>query len=204
MRHLAATTIRFLLGSTLFLVSTIAAHAFEIYGGAEASATRYSGACNNATGNPSFSGSCDDTGTGGKAFVGLQLIRLTALEVGYIDFGKASASGTVGGNSASPELRANATYLAFVLRGTFFDRLTVYGKAGLDYWRTSGSLGGSLGVSQDADGSSYMYGLGASFRIVGPLGVIAEAERYQNVGDQSSTGKANINAFSLGLVLRFF
>jgi hypothetical protein len=48
-----------------------------------------------------------------------------------------------------------------------------------------------------------MYGVGASFRIVGPLGVIAEAERYQNVGNQSTTGQANINAFSLGLVVRF-
>ena len=48
-----------------------------------------------------------------------------------------------------------------------------------------------------------MYGVGASFRIVGPLGVIVEAERYQNVGDQSTTGEANINAVSLGLVVRF-
>ena len=185
------------------LISVPAAHALELYGGAEGTATTFYGACNNATNNPSFSGTCDDTGTGYKVFAGLQLIRLTAIELGYVDFGKAEASGTLGGVSTSRELSANATYLAFVLRGTFFDRLTVYGKAGLDYWQTTGNLGTSLGTSQNASGTSYMYGVGASFRIIGPLGIIAEAERYQNVGDQSNTGQANINAFSLGLVLRF-
>jgi hypothetical protein len=70
-------------------------------------------------------------------------------------------------------------------------------------WQATGNLGTSLGTSQSANGTSYMYGVGASFRTVGPLGVIAEAERYQNVGNQSTTGQANINAFSLGLVLRF-
>jgi OOP family OmpA-OmpF porin len=175
----------------LAIFSLPAAHAFEIYGGAEGTATTLSGGCNDAT------GSCDDKGTGWKAFAGLQLIPLTAVEIGYIDFGKAQASG-----STSGELNANATYLAFVLRATFFDRLTVYGKAGADYWQTTGSLGTSLGTSHSANGTSFMYGVGASFRIIGPLGVIVEAERYQNVGN-SSTGEANINAFSLGLVVRF-
>jgi OmpA-OmpF porin, OOP family len=175
----------------LTLFSVPAARALEIYAGAEGTATTLSGGCNDAT------GSCDDKGTGYKVFAGLQLLPLTAIEVGYVDFGKAQASG-----STSADLSANAEYLAFVLRATFFDRLTVYGKAGADYWHTTGSLGTSLGTSQSANGTSYMYGVGASFRIVGPLGVIAEAERYQNVGN-SSTGQANVNAFSLGLVLRF-
>ena len=188
----------------MFALSSVpAARALELYGGAEGTATTFYGACNNATNNPSFSGTCDDTGTGYKVFAGFQLIPLTALEVGYTDFGNAQASGTLGGVSTSRELSANATYLAFVLRGTFFDRLTVYGKAGLDYWQTTGNLGSSLATSQSANGTSYMYGVGASFRIIGPLGVIAEVERYQNVGDQSTTGQANINAFSLGLVVRF-
>ena len=188
----------------LVLCNAPAALALEIYGGAEGSATSFTGVCNSATNNPSFAGSCDDTGTGYKAFAGLQLLPLTAIEVGYIDFGKAQVSGTLGGISTSRELSGNATYLAFVLRATFFDRLTIYGKAGADYWQTSGNLGTSLPASsQNADGTSYMYGVGASFRIVGPLGVILEAERYQNVGDQSTTGQANINAVSLGLVLRF-
>ena len=125
------------------------------------------------------------------------------IEVGYIDFGKAQASGTLAGTAVSREMSGNATYLAFVLRGTFFDRLTVYGKAGADYWQATGNLGSSFSTSQNANGTGFMYGVGASFRIVGPLGVIAEAERYQNVGDQGTTGQANINAFSLGLVVRF-
>jgi len=191
MRYRLATPLQ----AVVFLLaisSAPAAHALEIYAGAEGTATTLTGGCNNAAGS-----SCDDKGTGYKVFAGLQLIPLTAVEVGYIDFGKAQTSG-----STSAELSANATYLAFVLRATFFDRLTVYGKAGADYWQTTGTLGTSLGTSQSANGTGYMYGVGASFKIIGPLGVIAEAERYQNVGN-SSTGEANINAFSLGLVLRF-
>ena len=192
MRNRMATLLQIVV-FMLTLSSIPAARALEIYGGAEGTATNLTGACNNAAGS-----SCDDKGTGYKVFAGLQLIPLTAVEVGYIDFGKAQASG-----STSADLSGNATYLAFVLRATFFDRLTVYGKAGADYWQSTGSLGTSLGTSHSANGTSYMYGVGASFRIVGPLGVIAEAERYQNVGDSSTTGQANINAFSLGLVLRF-
>jgi len=160
--------------------------------------------CDGATGNPSFSGSCDDTSSGYKAFAGLQLIPLTAVEVGYIDFGKAQVTGTLRGASASLETKANATYGALLLRGTFFDRLTLWGKVGADYWRTDGSLGqATLGTSQSANGWSYMYGVGLSVRIVGPVGVIGEFERYPNVGKASTAGEANINAFSLGLVVRF-
>jgi len=197
--HLATLRQVVLLFFTLCSAPTVLA--LEIYAGAEGTATDLSGSCNN---EPSgFSGSCDNNSTGYKVFAGLQLIRLTALEIGYIDFGKAQASGTLAGAAVSREMSGNATYLAFVLRGTFFDRLTVYGKAGADYWQATGNLGTSFGASQNANGTGFMYGVGASFRIVGPLGVIAEAERYQNVGDQGTTGQANINAFSLGLVVRF-
>jgi len=64
------------------------AHALEIYGGASGVLSTLSGMCDGATGNPSFSGSCDDTSSGYKAFAGLQLIPLTAVEVGYIVLGR--------------------------------------------------------------------------------------------------------------------
>jgi opacity protein-like surface antigen len=188
----------------LVLFGAIPALGLEIYGGASGVRATLSGMCTGATANPSFSGSCDDSSNGYKVFAGLQLIPLTAIEVGYIDFGKAEATGTLHGVSVSPQSSANATYAAFLLRGTFFDRLTAYGKVGVDYWRADGSLGqATLGTSQNANGTSYMYGVGLSFRVIGPVGVIAEYERYQNVGDESTTGRANINAFSLGLVVRF-
>src|SRR4249920_3953606 len=111
MRYRMATPLQAIV-FLLAISSVPAARALEIYGGAEGTATTLSGACNNATG--SFSGSCDNTSTGYKVFAGLQLLPLTAVEVGYIDFGKAQASGTLSGSSTSPELKANATYLAFV------------------------------------------------------------------------------------------
>ena len=191
-----------LLGVTFCLVPS--AHALEIYGGLSGLHTTLSGMCDGATGNPNFSGSCDGTSTGFKAFAGLQLIPLTAVEVGYTDFGTAQATGTLRGIPVSPETSANATYGAFLLRGTFFDRLTAWGKVGVDYWRANGSLGQTtICTSENANGWSYMYGVGLSVRIVGPVGIMAEYERYPNVGDQGTTGKANIDALSIGLVVRF-
>src|SRR5262245_43044225 len=159
----------------LVLCSTPAALALEIYAGAEGTATTLGGGCDSATVTRSFSGSCDDKSSGYKAFAGLQLIPLTALEVCYIDFGKATVSGSLGGVPTSREFSGSAEYLAFVLRATFFDRLTVFGKAGADYWHANGDLGQSLAASsQSATGTGFMYGVGASFRLIGPLGVILE------------------------------
>jgi len=139
MRDLLGTVSKLVVSlAALYLVP--AAHALEIYGGASAVHSTMPGMCDGATSNTNFSGSCDDTGTGYKAFAGLQLIPLTAVELGYIDFGQAQATGTFHGVSASPETKANATYGAFLLRGTFFDRLTLWGKVGADYWRADGSL----------------------------------------------------------------
>src|SRR5580765_4038715 len=88
MRNRTATLLQIVV-FMLALSSVPAAHALEIYAGAEGTATTLTGGCNNAAGS-----SCDDNGTGWKAFAGLQLIRLTAIEVGYIDFGKAQTSGS--------------------------------------------------------------------------------------------------------------
>jgi hypothetical protein len=202
MHNRIARTLQFTL-AVLGLFGAMQAHALELYAGASAVQTSFSGMCSGVASNPGFTGGCDDTSTGYKAFGGLQLIPLTAIEVGYIDFGKAKVAGTLSGIPVSRESSANATYAAFVLRGTF-DRLTVYGKAGVDYWQASGNLGQTTpGMGQSANGWNYMYGAGLSFRLVGPVGVFGEVERYQAVGDQNTTGKANINAAAIGLVVRF-
>ena len=112
--HLATLRQTVLLIFTLCIAPTVLA--LEIYGGAEGTATDLSGSC--STEPSGFSGSCDNNSTGYKVFAGFQLIPLTALEVGYIDFGKAQASGMLAGTAVSREMSGNATYLAFVLRGT--------------------------------------------------------------------------------------
>ena len=83
----------------LALSSVPAAHALEIYAGAEGTATTFDWRVQQCDQNRSFS-ACDDKGTGWKAFAGLQLIPLTAVEVGYIDFGKAQTSGTLGASTS--------------------------------------------------------------------------------------------------------
>jgi len=184
------------------LSSASGAHALEFYGGAGGVMTTLSGGCD-AAGRVNSS-NCDQGSSGYKAFVGLQLIPLTAIEVGYVDFGKAEGSGVVSGTPRNLSLEANSIYVAGVLRATLLDRLTVFGKLGVQRWDAKGNLGTStLGTQQSDDGYNAMGGVGLSVRIVGPLGIIGEVERYQGVGNSDTTGKANINVYSLGLVVRF-
>jgi len=184
------------------LLAVPAAHAFELYGGAGGVKTTLSGGCDAANGAPSSH--CDQGSSGYKAFVGLQLIPLTAVEAGYVDFGRAEGTGTVGGTPRNLRLEANSVYVAGVLRATFLDRVTVYGKLGVQRWEAKGNLGTStLGTDQSDNGYNAMGGVGLSVRVIGPLGIIGEVERYQGVGNSDTTGKANINVYSLGLVVRF-
>jgi hypothetical protein len=186
--------------SCLFTVS--AAQALELYGGAGGVMTTLSGGCDAASG--AVSGNCDQGSSGYKAFIGLQLIPLTAVEVGYVDFGKAEGSGTVGGTTRNLKLEANSIYVAGVLRATLLDRVTLFGKLGVQRWEAKGNLGtASLGTQQSDNGYNGMGGVGVSVRVVGPLGIIGEVERYQGVGNSDTTGKANINVYSIGLVVRF-
>jgi len=186
--------------SLWFLAS--GARALEFYGGAGGVMTTLSGGCDNA-GHATFS-NCDQGSSGYKAFVGFQLIPLTAIEVGYVDFGKAEGSGVVSGTPRNLSLEADSIYVAGVLRATVLDRVTVFGKLGVQRWEAKGNLGSSsLGTQQNDNGYNGMAGVGLSVRIVGPLGIIGEVERYQGVGNSDTTGKANINVYSLGLVVRF-
>jgi OOP family OmpA-OmpF porin len=186
--------------SALFLAS--AAQALELYGGAGGVKTTLSGGCDAA--NNASSSHCDQGSSGYKAFVGFQLIPLTAIEVGYVDFGKAEGSGTVSGSFRNFSLEANSIYVAGVLRATVLDRVTVFGKLGVQRWDAKGNLGSSsLGTQHSDNGYNGMGGVGLSVRIIGPLGIIGEVERYQGVGNSDTTGKANINVYSLGIVARF-
>lgn len=179
-----------------------AAHALEIYGGAGGVKTSLTGGCDAA--GAAAASNCDQGSSGYKAFVGFQLIPLSAIEVGYVDFGKAEGSGIVSGTVRNLSLEASSVYVAGVLRGTFFDRVTVQGKLGLQRWEAKGNLGSSsLGTQQSDNGYNVMGGVGLSVRIVGPLGIIGEVERYQGVGSSDKTGKADINVYSLGVVVRF-
>ena len=184
------------------LSSASGAHALEFYGGAGGVMTTLSGGCDAA--GSAGSSNCDQGSSGYKAFVGLQLIPLTAIEVGYVDFGKAEGSGVLSGTPRNLSLEANSIYVAGVLRATLLDRLTVFGKLGVQRWDAKGNLGTtSIGTQQSDNGYNAMGGVGLSVRIVGPLGIIGEVERYQGVGNSDTTGKANINVYTLGLVVRF-
>lgn len=185
-------------------LSVPSVHALELYGGAGGIKSSLSGGCDNANAARGFSGTCDQGSSGYKAYLGLQLLPLTSVEVGYVDFGRAEASGTLNGTVRNLNVEANAVYVAGVLRATFFDRVTVFGKLGVQRWDAKGNLGtASIGTQQTDNGYNAMGGVGVSVLIIGPVGILGEVERYQGVGNSDTTGKANINVYSVGVVIRF-
>lgn len=88
-----------------------------------------------------FTGSVDKRDTAWSLFGGYQMNRNLGLELGYTDFGKATFNGTLGlaippvpaGAGARGGIDATAWWLAAVGTIPFTERLSGYGKLGLNY-----------------------------------------------------------------------
>jgi len=119
---------------------------------------------------------CDKSDTGFKLYGGFDLARRAsvnglALEVGYIDFGKGTAS--VGPARASVEV--SALTFAAALRAQFTPALAGVGRLGLAYveGKSSGSVAGFAAGSESSSelkvyaGLGLEYSLNKQFKLVG-------------------------------------
>ena len=145
---------------------------------------------------------CDDTDGAFRVFFGYQFNRNWQLEIGGGSFGEASGSGPFGGGTGTFKWESYAWDLTglghiYITRG-----LSVFGRLGLYMGRTT--------VDQEAPGfaqhdgktnSGLTYGLGAAF-MLGPIGVRAEWQRYDNIGT-NNLGTAEVDLFSVGALIRF-
>lgn len=157
------------------------------------------------------SSSVDDSDTAYKLFVGYRANKYFAVEASWADLGEATYSAQVtspmsGNANASWEASAFALSALGILPLT--NQFEVFGKLGYSLWdadlRVSASSGGvSLGEeSADEDGSSVVYGLGASFSFTPNFAVRAEWERYDGIGDDD-TGESDVDMWSVGLQYNF-
>lgn len=138
--------------------------------------------------------SCDKGDTGFKLYGGFDVSHRTgikglALEVSYIDFGKATAS--VGPASASVEV--SAVTFAAALHGQFTPALAGVARLGLGYvdGKASGSVAGfSLGSESSSElklygGLGLEYSLNRQFKLVG-------AVDFTNYDTGHSSGSASL------------
>jgi OOP family OmpA-OmpF porin len=152
----------------------------------------------------------DERDTTWKLFVGHQFYRNFAIEGGYTDFGRFSLTtmttapaGQIGGS-----IRAHAWSLDAVGLAPLSERVSVFGKVGVQRWDTDTQLaaagaGAASRASYGARGNDWKLGLGARYDFSHRVGVRVEWERFVNVGDNAASGGGNIDLIAVGLQYRF-
>ena len=129
-------------------------------------------------------GTCDAKDLTWSIFGGYQFNRYAAVEAGYVDFGKATASGfTVGGGlPAAISSRSHAWEALGVFSVPLNPAFSLYGKLGFFYYNSDGNGSGAAFGSASDNGTELTYGLGAEYNINRNVGARLEWQRYLKVG----------------------
>lgn len=144
---------------------------------------------------------CDEKDMAWRILGGYQINRNVAVELGFHQFGDASASGP-GGNL---NYEANAFELVGLGAFPLGNGFSIYGKAGL--YRGETKVTGSTVLTGPVDiketNTDLTYGIGAQYNVNRQLGIRLEWQRYTDVGDDATIDESDIDVMSLGLVFRF-
>jgi OOP family OmpA-OmpF porin len=148
--------------------------------------------------------SCDDKDTAWKVYGGWQLNKWLAAELAYVDLGEASFSGSTAGGPFSGEtetwgITAHAVGMFPIPIGGL-SALSLLGKLGTIWYDRERTSGG--GFSGDDDDFAFAWGLGVQYTFNQRVGVRAEWDRYESVGN-SSVGEGDIDAWTISLNYKF-
>ena len=157
----------------------------------------------------------DEGDTVFKLFAGYKFNKNFAIEGGYADLGKytASASGSLGGVSGAinGDVKAYAIFIDAVgfLPATTNEDFSVFGKAGLAYTETKANASAAIagfGSASASDRESEVVpklGLGAQYYVTRNAALRAEYDIYFNVGDEGKTGESNVQVVSATVTVGF-
>jgi OOP family OmpA-OmpF porin len=146
---------------------------------------------------------CDDTATGWKVYGGYQFTRIWGMEMAYIDFGKATASGFVLGVPIAAEAQTKGWQLVATATVPITPQFDAFGKLGV--WRSDVDLNVSTaGVVALTSGHSteLAYGLGAKWNFSRNWSARLEWERFNDAGNQN-TGRSDLDLISIGVSYKF-
>ena len=130
----------------------------------------------------------DATDTSFKVLGGYQINRNFAVELGYIDFGKATGGGT--------NFKGNALELVGVGMLPLANQFSLYGKLGMARTEAEGS--NALGSEKESS-TEVTYGFGVQYDLNKNIGIRGEWQNYLDVGD----GRSDVTVLSIGVVYRF-
>ncbi len=176
---------------------------FREYFGAGASLRQLKGACQNATAANGFSGICDDSNTGAKVLGGYRLSRNTGIELAYDTFGQATAAGTLNGTPVDGKLRGSGVSLSFVGWLPVGDTWDIGLKVGAMRWEVRRERYLSQTPELRDTGFNLAAGIAATWYFAPQTGLRLDVDRLFSVGDAKTVGQFDVNAVTLGLVLRF-
>jgi OOP family OmpA-OmpF porin len=161
------------------------------------------GRTNTDIGTAGIAGSTDKTDDGWKAFGGYQFSEHFAVEGGYVDLGKASVNGTLGGAPAYGSTESSAWQAAVVGSLPMTPQLALTGKLGIARTETD-TAGSNAGVAfggSDRE-TAPTYGLGLRYDFTKTFGVRGEWERFR-INSASLGGKSDADLYSVSGVFRF-
>jgi OOP family OmpA-OmpF porin len=146
-----------------------------------------------------ITGTCDDSDTAWKVYGGLEMNEYISMEVGYVDLGTVKYSAPTGTRDTNG--------MTIQLVGTYAlnPSFTLIGRGGMNILNTevNGAIAGTpVNNAGDTD-VSWSLGLGAQYNFTKSVGLRMEWERYFEVGDPHSTGEADIDLLSAGVVFKF-
>lgn len=169
------------------------------YAGGALGQAKAKDACSGITGI-GFAGGCDDKDTAWKIFGGYQFNPNLGVELGYVDLGNFTANGTVLGAPVSGSVEAKGFELVGVGSIPFTQQLSGYAKAGAFRWDVDTSTTvGSVGDK----GTDFTYGLGLKYDFTRNIAGRLEFQRYNNVGETSTTGQSDVNLWTAGVMFKF-
>jgi len=145
----------------------------------------------------------DDSDSGFRMFVGINLTQNYGFEAGYAslgDYGGTDVSVNIG-NSFNVNVDASSFYLAAVGRLPVGDKFSIIGKVGFNRWAIEGNISGSndpLNQNKNIDttGVDLMFGIGAHYSINERLGVVVDFMSFDLDG-------VDVNTTSVGMQFTF-
>lgn len=78
-----------------------------------------------------------------------------------------------------------------------------FGKVGFMFWDTKADVSGSIVSSAEASGTDVTFGLGFDFGLGEHFALRLEFEKFNGVGDETTSGQSAITLFSLGGIINF-
>ncbi|NGZ87944.1 OmpA family protein [Duganella sp. SAP-35] len=145
----------------------------------------------------------DERDTGYKLFVGKQLNRYWALELGYFDLGKFSFNSTTSGNGVlNGEAGFRGGNFDVVGQFPFTERLSLLARFGVDYTKTSTRFNGNrLAAVTSPDNSERKFGpkagFGLEYKLTEALAVRGEMERFRVNDGVGQRGDVDLLSVSL-------